>query len=793
MRFRDRLFYLFLVVSFSSLGQDILLRGSVQSTDGIGITDATIEFPDMGNGTITDQKGEFSIQVPSRSTIRLIISHVSFSSLDTVITTGQSDQDVSFELSISNNVLPDIEIIDSSDLQVIRQNVISVDAKSAQNLPSPFNDFSKVLTTLPGVSSNNELSTTYSVRGGNFDENLVYVDDIPIYRPFLANSGRQEGLSFVNPNMVSNIDFYAGGWSAKYGDKLSSSLNIEYKEPVGLEGNINVGLLGGSAYIGNSNRSERIKYLIGVRHKDSQYLLNTLEIEGEYFPRFTDFQSLFTFDLTRKKSNFRNRTKLNWLFSYGRNRYLTKPTSQLTEFGSVSQNFRLQTAFIGRELLDYDTYQTGIRLSHWLGNKLKTSLIVSTVLTNEEENFDVEGGYRLCDVDNNPASGTFDNCVIVRGVGTQYDYGRNELEAALATVENRYELVVGKNGILEGGLGITYQDINDEINEYSFIDSADFISLTHSAFNSLDLRSQQFFGYLQYQLFSKDSLHEVNMGIRGNLWSESNQLLISPRLLYRLKPRWRQPTYFNFSVGRYQQHPFYRELRNSEGLLNENVTAQKSTHFIAGIDRFMTLWGRPFVLNIQTYYKLLSDLIPYEVDNLRLRYFADNNASGYARGFDIRFNGEFIKGTQSWFSLGLLQTKEDIDGDNRGYIRRPADQMINFGAYFEDHMPNDPSVRVYLSLNFGSGFPFGPPGNRNLRNVFSGDEYYRADLGLSKSFTFSENKALKNLWLRLEVLNVQAADNTLSYTWIEDVNGTSFAIPNSLSARFLNVRISTEF
>ncbi len=665
-----------------------------------------------------------------------------------------------------------------------------VDPKSAKSLPSTFGDFNKVLVTLPGVSSNNELSSAYSVRGGNFDENLVYVNDMPVYRPFLANAGRQEGLSFVNPDMVQDIEFYAGGWEPKYGDKLSSSLNIEYKEPDSLEGSVTIGLLGGTAYSGG--KVDRMSYLIGARYRDSRYLLNTLETEGQYFPTYTDVQSLFTFDLTKKASSFINKTKLNVLLSYGRNRYLTQPTSQATEFGSVQQNFRLQTAFIGQEILSYDTYQGGFRLSHRFNNRLRSHLIGSSLVTSEKEQFDVEGAYRLCDVNKDPSSSSFDECVVERGIGTNYDYGRNNLEAKIQTLENRWEYLLNVNHILEAGAGVTMQQMQDEINEYSFVDSSDYIQIKTSIFNDLELNTNQYFGYLQNTFLFGDSAHAIASGVRVTYWDNNDQILVSPRISYRFIPKWKKATTFKFSTGLYQQPPFYRELRAEDGTLRNNVYAQKSVHFIGGITRLFYLWDRPFLFTSDFYHKQMWDIIPYDIENVRLRYYPDKTGVAFAQGIDFRVNGEFVKGTESWFSVSYLRTQENIEGDGRGYIRRPTDQRINLGAYFEDHMPNDPTLRVYLNLVFGSGYPFGPPGSENLRNAFSGDEYYRADLGLSKQFNMSINNFFNKVWVRLEVLNALAADNTLSYTWIEDVNGGQFAIPNSLSARFLNIKLSAE-
>lgn len=787
--------YLFLILWFTFLSQafsqNYTITGSVIDENRNGLSGAVIFIEEAQKSTVSGFKGDFQLQVPPGDYL-VSVKYLGYFPQDTSLNINGDIDDLVIQLFPDPQLLDEVRVSDnrfSEEDPTI--NVTRLESESIKNLPSAFGDFSRVLVTLPGVSSNNELSSGYSVRGGNFDENLVYVNDIPVYRPFLSNAGQQEGLSFVNPDLVEDVSFYAGGWEAKYGDKLSSSLNIEYKSPIGREGSAAVGLLGGSAYYGHSNKSESIKYIVGVRHRDSRYLLNTLEVEGQYFPTYTDAQALLTFDLSGKSSNQVNKTVLNWLLSYNRNRYLTLPESQTTEFGSVTRNLRIQTAFQGREELNYDTYQTGFRLRHRFNNSFSTQLIGSMVSTREVENYEVEGAYRLCDIDNDPGSSTFDECVVVRGVGSQYDYGRNKLNAEIVTGENRYEWYLNEHNILEGGAGITYQNIRDELNEYTFNDSADFVDVTYSSFNKLSLQNFQFFQFLQWEHFSKDSLHLFNLGIRSTYWSENNEWLISPRFQYQYRPRWNTLTRFNFSVGSYQQPPFYRELRNRRGVINRSVLAQKSIHLIGGMDQFLTFWGRPFVLTTQAYYKYLYDLTPYEIDNVRLRYYASNNSTGYTAGIDTRINGEFIKGTQSWFSLGYLRSMENIRGDDRGNIRRPLDQRINLGVYFEDHMPMDSTLRIYVNLVFGSGYPVGPPNNAELRNVFSGDEYYRADLGISKDFYFIE-KGVDRLVVRLEVLNALAADNTLSYTWIEDVTGTSFAIPNSLSARFFNVKFILE-
>ena len=773
----------------SAFAQNAFIEGTIVDEESRPIPGVSVLLKSNRSvGTISNAEGYFMLEV-SEGTHDLLFSHVQYGLNElTNIPTGISDFIVT--LKIQSRVLDDVEVEGERVRDAIDPGT-RIDAKSARNLPSAFGDFNKVLLTLPGVAGNNELSSAYNVRGGNFDENLVYVNDIPVYRPFLANAGRQEGLSFINPDLVQDINFYAGGWEAKYGDKLSSSLNIDYKEPESLEGNITFGLLGGSAYLGN-RVSNNVQYLFGARHSDSQYLLNTLETDGQYLPSYTDAQGFLTFDLSRKGQQI-NRTKLNWLFSYSRNRYLTLPESQVTEFGSVSENLRIETAFEGREELDYDTYQSGINLSHRWTDRFLSRWIVSGVYTSERENYTVEGAYRICDVDNNPTSNSFNECVVVRGIGTNYTYGRNRLKATLLNAEWRNELLLSNWSVLEAGIGVSRNEIDDELNEYAFLDSAGFSTLDESTFNELALTTNTFTGYLQSTLFSKDSMHAMNAGIRFNYLDYSEQLLVSPRVTYRFKPKWENETSFRVSVGRYSQPPFYRELRDLEGDIRDNVQAQKSLHIIGAMERVFNWWNRPFLFTAEGYYKQLDDVIPYDIDNVRLRYFANNNADARAYGMDFRINGEFIRGTQSWFSLGFLKTEEDIAEDNKGYIRRPTDQNINLAFYFEDHLPNDPSLRVYVNTVFGSGFPLGPPNNINARNIFSGDEYYRVDMGLSKSFELNNHKYLKMIWLRVEVLNALAADNTLSYSWIQDINGSQLAIPNSLSARFLNLKVSADF
>ena len=652
--------FLSLILSLSTYSQSSgIIRGLISDENGDAIPGVNVILKsDNRIGTISNIDGEFEIGLPSGPDV-LVFSHIQYTTREVEINvqTGRT-QNLAVRLIDENTRLDQVDVVGEVERDPL-DPAAKIDTRAAANLPSASGDFSKVLVTLPGVAANNELSSGYNVRGGNFDENLVYVNDIPVYRPFLSNAGRQEGLSFVNSDLVKDISFYAGGWESKYGDKLSSSLNILYKEPDSYNGSLNFGLLGGSVYIGN-RVSDRVKYLFGARHSDTRYLLGTLETKGQYLPSYTDAQAFFTFDLSKKGQQV-NRTKLNWLMSYGRNRYLTLPESQTTDFGSVSETLRIQTAFEGRELLNYDTYQTGLNLSHKWSNRFLSRLIASGVSTTEREFYNVEGAYRICDVDNNPGSNSFNDCVVTRGIGTNFNYGRNTLDAIVLNLELRNELLLSEWILLEWGAGVNQNKIEDELNEYAYLDSAGFTinpsdpnsNVLRSVFNELDLTTKTYTGYLQSTLFSKDSAHAVNVGTRINHMDYTGETLVSPRLIYRHRPNWERETSFRVSIGKYNQTPFYREFRDLDGNIRDNVKAQQSTHFILGMERLFEWWGRPFLFTTEGYYKKLENVIPYDIDNVRLRYFAENNADAFAYGFDFRLNGEFIRGSQSWFSLGF--------------------------------------------------------------------------------------------------------------------------------------------
>lgn len=797
MRSRLLLALSFLFLSSATLAQDARVFGFVRDTEGNAVTGVNVIIPEARLVLSTDTAGFYEAALRAGKDYTITYRHVQYrlQNAKTRVLQEGEEQEISVTLEQAITVLNQVEIRGINDATDISNQVSTVKLQSlaAKNLPSPFGEFTKVLTTLAGVSSNNELSASYSVRGGSFDENLIYVDGMPIYRPFLVRAGQQEGLSFINSDMVSDITFSAGGWQPKYGDKLSSVLNISYKKPTDFAGSATLGLLGGALHIENATANKRINYQLGVRNKSSRYLLNTLETQGQYLPRFTDVQMLVNFNLSEDSIGGQPVNQLSLIGSYARNRYLVEPETRETRFGTIRQVLRLFVAFEGRELLEYDTWQGGTKWSRRWNGIFKTDFLASGMVTREREYFEVEGGYRLCDVNTNPGSDRFNQCVVERGVGTNYDYGRNQLEAKLFNAEVRNSFDWSSVNRLEFGAGATLQDIEDGLNEFEFTDSAGFITIDRQVNNDISLNIATIFGYVQ-NTSDLGKGRVLTIGSRFTYWDFGKQWLVSPRLQYAFSPQnWERPLRFRMAAGVYQQPPFYRELRDQQGQVQTDVKAQSSIHFIAGADYDFEAWGRPFVFSSEAYYKHLYNVIPYDVDNVRLRYFASNNAVAYATGIDFRVNGEFIPGTESWFSLGLLQTKEDVEGDGQGYIRRPTDQRINLAVYFEDHFPNDPSIRVNLGLFYGSGLPFSPPDNENFRAAFRGDPYQRVDVGFSKVITYAEGSRIKSLWIGLDILNLLGADNPISYTWIKDVRNVQFAVPNSLSARFFNIKARVDF
>lgn len=791
-------YFIFMMLPWSLAGpiyaQHGVLYGYVQDSSDTPIQIATISVPQFNTGTTTDSTGYYELNLPSGIGFTLIVQHLNYisQSFELMLASDERKQ-VDIQMMHKVRILDSVSVV-SAPAEDFRDrvSVYSLEPKSFEYIPSPFSDFNTILLSLPGVISNNELSSAYSVRGGNFDENLVYVNDIPVYRPFLIRSGEQEGLSFINPDMTKEVTFSSGGWQAEYGDALSSSLNVNYRTPQEFEGSLSIGLLGGTFYVGGADKNNNFSYVVGIRHKRSEYLLNSLETKGQYFPRYTDAQAYFRFKLNDNEVAGEPKTELGLLLAYSRNRYSIIPENRETSFGTFNQPLNIYVAFIGQELLKYDTYQGALKFSHRFNKKFQSHLIFSNYYTQEREYFDVEAGYRICDVDKRVGSETFNKCISIRGIGTDFESARNKLDAGIINTEFRNAWIISDRSQINFGLGYAHQKFDDHLHEYSFIDSADYISITGLVDADNLTEGNVFTGYVQHHMNFRDK-HILTYGLRFNFLDLNDNYLISPRIQYSYAPDWLTDIVFRFALGLYQQQPFYREFRRFDGSLNLDIDAQKSYHAIAGMDYSFSFWGRPFKLMVEGYYKYLDDIIPYDINNVRIRYYGDNQATGYAAGADLRLSGEFVPGDESWFSFGILSTREDLTNDERELIPRPSDQLLNFNIFFQDHLPKNPTYRVYLNLNYASGLPFGPPNNLEYRNSFRGESYQRVDIGLSKIFYLRKRKALESIWFGVEILNLTGRNNQVSYYWVQDFSGLYYAVPNSLTGRFINVRCKFHF
>ncbi|HSG67542.1 MAG TPA: TonB-dependent receptor, partial [Bacteroidales bacterium] len=678
--------------------------GVVSNEQGNAVEYANVAVIGYAGGVATDGRGHYELLVPANTELTLVVSFIGYEKkmFKVFLQAGQREE-LNIIMPRSAEELPDVEIIDK---QIRHTSLQRLNPKVAQEIPTLAGGVEDILKTLPGVSSNNELSSQYSVRGGNFDENLVYVNGIEIYRPFLIRSGQQEGLSFINSALVSSILFSAGGFESKYGDKMSSVLDIQYKKPTDFGGSFQASLLGAEGHVEGISKNRKFTYLTGVRYKSNAYILKGLETEGDYKPNFADVQGLFAYRINEK-------LELSLLGNYARNSYKVIPSSRQTEFGTISEAYRLNIYFEGQELDRFENYMAALSLDYYPKDNLKLQFIGSGFQTRESETFDVLGEYYIGRLENQIGEEQFGEVVEAQGVGGFLDHARNYLQASVFNLEHKGYFDLSKHYV-QWGVRYQHEIIDDRLNEWELIDSAGY-TIPEPPFTAGDpapvynprlelfslYRGDTSFQSNRYSAFVQNTwnfhLGTANAyliaGLRASYWDVNRQFLLSPRATLSIKPLWESDILFRFSTGYYQQPPFYRELRNLEGQINPDVRAQKSIHFVAGMDWDFTAWGRPFKFVTEAYYKILDDLVPYTVDNVRIRYYGDNMAKGFAYGLDMKVNGEFIKGVDSWFSFSLLKTMEDIEGDNYWEYYNDGGQLIIPG-YTDDQVATD-SLQVF--------------------------------------------------------------------------------------------------
>lgn len=840
MRLRYTLLILLMIpiVLFAQRKDDASIYGKVVDNNNNVIELVNIAVMGTSYGTSSNARGQYELHLPSDTTLEVVFSFVGYQQEKRDITLRKGEErklDVVMQ-SISTT-LPDAIV---SDRQIKSASITRLDARKIDMVPSSgAGGVEDLVKTLPGVSSTNELSSQYNVRGGNFDENLIYINGIEVYKPFLIGSGQQEGMSIINPKLVSNIDFSAGGFSAEYGDKLSSALDITYKKPLIPAASLTLSFLGVEAHAEGSALHHRLSYLIGARYKNNKYILGNMETKGSYQPNFTDVQGVMSYNINTK-------LEISAFGYYSRNSYKMIPETRQTDFGNIQAAHRLTIYFDGKEASNYNVGLGAITLNYSPHEDLNLKLIASTYSAVEAENYDIMGQYWIGQLETNPGSEQSGDVISNQGIGTFIEHARNDFYSQVFNIDHKGAYKKDFYTI-KWGARYQHQYFDDVIKEWELIDSAGF-SLPHPhdsigspnppvypfEINNLSkgnniLRINNLDGFIHNEWTFNSANADVmtfSLGLRANYWGYNKKVNISPRAGFAFRPGWNNDMLFRISGGVYVQPPFYRELRMFDGSLisPEEASTQKSYQLVFTHEYNFRAWDRPFVLTTELYYKYLKDIIPYEVDNIRIRYYADQKAQGYATGLDLRLNGEFVKGIESWASLSIMKSEENIryyispNGTilsqtdvNNGEIfvgdtlikgiPRPSDQRLNFSLFFQDYVPFIPSFKVNLKLVFGTGMPFGAPHSERYQQTRRMSAYRRIDIGFSKQLisdktSFNKNNPLRfirNSWISLEIFNLLGINNVSSYMWVTDIYNIQYAVPNYLTPRQINLKLVAEF
>jgi hypothetical protein len=813
------LFVFFLTGQLHLIAQTATLRGVLLDELNNPIENATISA--NLNGTISNSNGFYILEIHSNKDINVEFSHINHKPVR-VIFNLRNGQEFEFNPVLKIDIEQIETVVITGTKRSVFEGVTTISPEIIRTIKGAQPGVENLLKTLPGVNISNELSTQYSVRGGNFDENLVYVNGIEVYRPFLVRSGQQEGLSFVNTNMVQDVKFSAGGFQAKYGDKLSSVLDITYRKPTEFGLRTDFSLLGGSITAEGASKDNKFSALVGLRYRDNTLLVDAKETQTNYEPQFLDAQTYMNYKISPKFN-------LSFLGSITSNTYNYAPKTRQTNFGTIQNPIALLVFYEGQEQDAYSTYFGALNGSYQVNENLNLQFIGSSFHTTEQEYFDILAQYRLGEVNSNIGDENLGEVEFSEGIGGQINHARNDLDALITTIEHRGDYKKNKNHF-QWSIKYTNEDIRDRVVEWEVIDSAGF-SINPPNLDQFDnqpytpntgplapyqnIRAtnsttvQRLQAFAQWSKRSSLGSSEVfyNFGVRAHQWNvngqninSKQQIVFSPRGQFSIKPNGKKDMLYRLSGGLYYQPPFYRELRDVNGTVNSNVKAQRSIHLVAGHEYSFKLWKRPFKLISEAYYKSLSDVNPYTVENVRIRYAANNNAKAYAYGLDVRLNGEFVAGTESWFSFGYLKTEEAIGG--KEFIARPMDQRLKFGVLFQDYIPQLPNMKMYLNLVYNTGVPGGSP---SYADVYSYQnrlpDYKRADIGMSYVLVDAKNRAktgwkkrFKELAFGIEIFNIFDVQNSITNTWVRDVySKRQYSIPNYLTPRVFNIRLNMRF
>ena len=785
------LLFLCLLYAGNAMGQSFTLQGKVSDQDGNPIELASIMVASQGKITMSNLKGEFSMQLQSEDSVKVRFSMLGYKSKVRVLRRPQGKQTLQIQLS-SDNEMQEV-VVQAKVQQHGTTEEIKVEA-TKRNPSVSGNVVEEILQTQAGVSTHSELSSQYNVRGGTFDENSVYINNVEVYRPFLVRSGQQEGLSVINADLVESVGFSTGGFEAKYGDKMSSALDITYKRPKRTEGSITASMLGANGYLGIATK--KLTWTNGLRYKTNKYLLGSLETKGEYNPSFLDYQTYLSWQPSK-------RWQVDFIGNISENNYNFEPRDRETKFGTLKNVKSFKVYFDGKEKDLFRTFFGSLSITNHLTPRTDISLIASAFSTKEQQRYDIQGQYWLTQTE------TSENL----GVGTYMQHSRDYLKANVRSLKLMMQQRAGNHRV-EGALTYKIEKIEENSAEYEYRDSAGYniphtgetLDMIYSmrARNNLDAKRIEVYLQDTWNFKGNDSvptLYRLNYGVRYAHWDFNGESIVSPRASLNITPGWNRNLSFRVAAGLYYQAPFYKELRDTTmingvtyALLNKKIRSQRSIHALASMSYRFSMMNRPFKFTAEAYYKAISRLVPYSVDNVKVTYYGDNETSGHAAGLDLKLFGEFVPGADSWLTLSVMNTSMKLNGKN---VPLPTDQRFALNLFFTDYFPGSTRWRMSLKLAYADGLPFSAPHQELTSTPFRAPAYKRADIGMSYRLfdnqDGSRSSIFRNVWLGLDCLNLFGINNVNSYYWITDISGQQYAVPNYLTGRQINAKISVEF
>ena len=782
---------LLLATALGCLAQTFTLRGRVTDGEGNAVEFASVACPSQGRATVTSLHGQYELRLLSADSVVVRFSMLGYRTKTRVLRKPKGTQTLQITLNEQANTLGEVTVagqkIQSSQTQ-------EISTKPLRNLPTTTgNAVEELIQSQAGVSTHSELSSQYNVRGGSFDENSVYINSVEVYRPFLVRSGQQEGLSVINPDMVERIGFSTGGFEAKYGDKMSSALDITYRRPKRFEATAAASLLGGSAYVGFSNK--RLAWANGLRYKTTRYLLGSLETKGEYKPNFLDYQTYLSY-----KPN--KRWTIDFIGNISDNHYNFHPEDRETKFGTMENVRAFRVYFDGQEKDQFRTFFGTVGITRHWGDSTSVALLGSSFSTSERERYDIQGQYWLTQTE------TSENL----GVGTYFEHARNYLKAHVESVKLLLKHTAKQHNV-EAGLTWKQEHIEENSVEYEMRDSAGYsvphtgkdLYMIYSLRARNELNANRLETYVQdtwrFRSAGEHTLFTLNYGLRFSHWNFNKESILSPRVSLGITPSFNHNVTLRFATGLYYQSPFFKELRDTSTVngitratLNRKIKSQRSIHFIAGMDYRFNMNNRPFKFTAELYYKLLGNVVPYSINNVKVVYYGSNEASGHAAGLDLKLFGEFVPGTDSWVTLSFMDTKMKLNGVK---VPMPTDQRYALNLFFTDYFPGTTRWKMSLKLAYADGLPFSAPHRQLETNTFRAAAYKRADIGMSYRVLDNERRESKsifrNIWLSLDCLNLLGINNVNSYYWVTDVTNQQYAVPNYLTGRQINARLLFEF